>query len=86
MKSQTIYSKGKAVNRRDHPSGRQASPQPEHSHEDNRRSKESLHQGQGPEFQTQDSVLSEKNEGVKQLKELAFQEQPSKVKQERGEE
>ena len=53
--------------RSDKPSGRQASEQPEHAGgpEIN---PSTLHQGQDPEFQTQDERLKKKNPGVKQLK------------------
>jgi hypothetical protein len=41
--------------RSDRPSARQAAEQPEHS---------SLHQGQGPDFATQDSHLHDQNPGM----------------------
>jgi hypothetical protein len=52
--------------RGDVPSGRQAAEQPEHTGKENT-SPESLHQGQGPDFQTQDKTASAKNAGVKDL-------------------
>jgi hypothetical protein len=52
--------------RGDVPSGRQAAEQPEHTGKENI-SPESLHQGQGPDFQTQDKNQKEKNLGVKDI-------------------
>ncbi len=52
--------------RSDRPSGRQAPLQPEHNGEQDAAS---LHQGQGPDFQTQDETLQEQNEGVEDFKE-----------------
>jgi hypothetical protein len=48
--------------RSDKPSGRQASEQPEHSEEAPDSS--TLHQGQGPDFPTQDSHLEKENPGI----------------------
>ena len=56
--------------RGDVPSGRQAAEQPEHTGKENI-SPESLHQGQGPDFQTQDKNLRDKNEGVEGLMETS---------------
>lgn len=50
--------------RGDVPSGRQAAEQPEHSGKENT-APESLHQGQGPDFQTQDKTARKKNAGLK---------------------
>jgi len=55
--------------RGDAPSGRQASDQPEHEGNADQ-SSSSLHQGQGPDFQTQDSTLNKKNKGVEQIERL----------------
>jgi hypothetical protein len=49
--------------RGDLPSGRQAAEQPEHAGKENI-APESLHQGQGPDFQTQDENVRNKNEGI----------------------
>lgn len=54
--------------RGDVPSGRQAAEQPEHTGTENT-SPESLHQGQGPDFQTQDKTTRAKNAGIKDLTE-----------------
>jgi hypothetical protein len=53
--------------RTDRPSGRQASEQPEHTQK-NPPSASSLHQGQGPDFQTQDPNMQEKNPGITQMR------------------
>jgi hypothetical protein len=55
--------------RSDRPSGRQAAVQPEHSGKEDR-DVSTLHQGQGPDFMTQDSKAQKQNEGVQQLKDL----------------
>jgi hypothetical protein len=52
--------------RSDRPSGRQASSLPEHDN-DLAREAETLHQGSGPELQTQDPELRKKNEGIQSL-------------------
>ena len=58
--------------RSDEPSGRQASEQPEHAGNPDI-NPSTLHQGQGPDFQTQDERLKKKNPGVKQInKNLGF--------------
>ena len=58
--------------RSDRPSGRQTS-QPEHA-TSGEASPESLHQGQGPDFVSQDKRMQEKNKGVRELdKNLGFQ-------------
>jgi hypothetical protein len=49
--------------RSDRPSGRQTMETPEHS--SNADPSSNLHQGQGPEFQTQDKTLKKKNPGLK---------------------
>ena len=48
--------------RSDKPSGRQAAEQPEHS--DKAPDSSSLHQGQGPDFPTQDSHVKHENPGI----------------------
>lgn len=59
--------------RSDRPSGRQAAEQPEHLGSD-APAPESLHQGQGPDFISQDKRIQEENQGVGQLdKNLGFQ-------------
>jgi hypothetical protein len=63
--------KNKTV-RSDRPSGRQTMERPEHNDEAPDRS--SLHQGQGPDFQTQDDTLQKKNPGVTQLEKGSHQE------------
>jgi hypothetical protein len=78
--------------RSDQPSGRQASVQPEHAGGADQ-SVSSLHQGQGPDFQTQDTTLRENNEAIQQMqnaKNLGYQEaatihqqRPAEGKQER---
>ena len=55
--------------RGDTPTGRQAARQPEH--DVNKTAPESLHQGQGPDFQTQDKTLRKKNKAVQDLSDLA---------------
>jgi hypothetical protein len=49
--------------RSDRPSGRQASEMPEHDDKEGR-APSTLHQGNGPEFQTQAKNLKEKNKGL----------------------
>ena len=58
--------KSKGKTRTDRPSGRQASEQPEHANP-SPPATESLHQGQGPDFQTQDPRIQERNEGIDKL-------------------
>jgi hypothetical protein len=58
--------------RGDIPSGRQAA---EHSGKENT-SPESLHQGQGPDFQTQDKTVREENPGVKGLMNISTPKNP----------
>ena len=53
--------------RTDEPSGRQASEQPEHAGNPEI-NPSTLHQGQGPDFATQDRRIKKKNPGVRQLK------------------
>ena len=62
MKNQNI-----AKTRSDRPSGRQASQQPEHTDKKSV-APESLHQGQGPDFISQDKRIQEQNEGIQNLK------------------
>jgi hypothetical protein len=58
--------------RSDRPSGRQTS-QPDNT-TGGETSPESLHQGQGPDFVSQDKRMQEKNKGVRELdKNLGFQ-------------
>jgi hypothetical protein len=52
--------------RSDKPSGRQAAEQPEHA-EGSDEAVQPLHQGQGPDFQTQDRRMQDKNKGLKQF-------------------
>lgn len=52
--------------RSDRPSGRQASELPEHGGGSGPAT-ESLHQGQGPDFLTQNRRMQERNKGVQQL-------------------
>lgn len=65
--------------RSDRPSGRQAMEQPEHSGRSAVPAASSLHQGQGPDFQTQDADMREQNEGIKQLYKDTPQQQPFSV-------
>ena len=58
--------KNDPAGRGDLPSGRQASEQPEHTGKENI-SPDALHQGQGPDFQTQDENMKHKNGGVQQI-------------------
>lgn len=55
-----------AKSRSDRPSGRQASELPEHDGQSGPAT-ESLHQGQGPDFLTQNTRMQERNKGVQQL-------------------
>jgi hypothetical protein len=61
--------------RGDHPSGRQAAKQPEHTGKENT-APESLHQGQAPDFQTQDKTVREENPGVKGLMDTSTPKSP----------
>ena len=68
-----MRNQNKGKTRSDKPSGRQAAEQPEHSGTAEPTA-ESLHQGQGPDFISQDKRIQEENPGIRQLdKTLGFQ-------------
>lgn len=53
--------------RSDRPSGRQAMDLPEHSGKSPEPAVSSLHQGQGPDFPTQEDDVRPMNDGIRQL-------------------
>jgi hypothetical protein len=53
--------------RTDRPSGRQAMRQPEHEQRESEPAVSALHQGQGPDFKTQDSTIQKRNKAVRDL-------------------
>lgn len=64
--------------RPDKPSGRQASEQPEHSAKDPASS--TLHQGQGPDFPTQDSHVQNMNPAIGQIRRQPVERKKTGVK------
>lgn len=60
--------RNKPERRKDAPSGRQAATHPEHDPGKTNQAPSSLHQGQGPDFPTQDPHLQQRNPGVRNLK------------------
>lgn len=61
-------SKQDPIGRGDKPSGRQAADEAQQTGH-TEQAPSSLHQGQGPDFQTQDKTIREKNKGAKSLDE-----------------
>ena len=65
-KSDITMEKKHGKTRSDRPSGRQTMEQPEQA-SSRKPARSSLHQGQGPDFQTQDDTIAKKNPGLKDL-------------------
>ncbi|HYF67970.1 MAG TPA: hypothetical protein VD884_07535 [Ohtaekwangia sp.] len=61
-------SKQDPIGRGDKPSGRQAADESQHTGH-GEQAPSTLHQGQGPDFQTQDQTIRQKNRGAKNLEE-----------------